>query len=363
MVNIPPTRTPSPTSHPSPASTVARTTRVLAVLAMAMAVTFGVAGQAQATWYPRSAYPAPARAYVTHPAGFSDSTMVVRTSSGLRCNVPLAAAAIPGTSVNVRKELAPLVKELMRRTEAMGYNIGANTWGYNCRYVRGSTTSISNHAYGRAIDINSESNPMSTTFQSNIPPAVVKMWINHGFYWGGHYSTRYDTMHFEYVGTLSQIGTFYRNLTGQPMPTPPAPCPSLTLGSYPTIKQGHTGTAVKVIQCQVGATPDGVFGAVTTSKVKTFQSSRGLVADGVVGPKTWTAALSKGTTPVLQQGSSGASVSRLQRSLRARGYTIAVDGSFGTSTRSTVIAYQKRVGLVGDGVVGAKTWSALQHGR
>ena len=335
--------------------------RLLAVLTMAMAVSLGVAGHAQATWYPRSAYPAPARAYVAHPAGFSDSTTVVKTSTGLRCSVPLAPASITGVTVNVRKELAPLVKELMRRTEAMGYDIGANTWGYNCRYVRGSTTTVSNHAYGRAIDINSESNPMSTTFQSNIPPAVVRMWINHGFYWGGHYSTRYDTMHFEYVGTLAQIPSFYSTLTGTPFPAPT--CPSLTLSSYPVIQQGSTGTSVKVLQCLVGVTPDGVFGSGTTSKVKTFQTSVGLVADGVVGPKTWTAALSKGTTPILQKGSTGTPVTRLQRALRARGYTLAVDGQFGDGTRTAVIAYQKSVALYADGVVGGDTWYALQHGK
>lgn len=361
---LPPSAAVPSSAATSPSPTTRRTTRLLAVLALAMAVTFGVAGQAQATWYPRSAYPAPARPYVTHPAGFSDSTMVVRTSSGLKCSVPLAPASITGVTVNVRKELAPLVKELMRRSEAMGYNIGSNTWGYNCRYVRGSTTTPSNHAYGRAVDLNSESNPMSTTFQSNIPPAVVRMWINHGFYWGGHYSTRYDTMHFEYVGTFAQIGTFYKNLTGSPITTPPTPtCPSLTLASYPSIKQGSTGTSVKVIQCLVGATPDGFFGSATTSKVKAFQSSVGLLADGVVGPKTWNAALSKGTTPVLQKGSTGSSVTRLQRALRARGHAITVDGQFGDGTRAAVIAYQKRVGLTADGIVGAKTWSALQHGK
>lgn len=357
--------TPTTTRSPRWGRQIGRSTVAIAI---AVALTLGLGGTAMAAWYSRSQYPAPVRAYVAHPAGFNDSTLVRRDSSrasGLNCDaVPRATASITGVNVSVRKELQPLFQELMRRTEAMGYDIGANTWGYNCRFVRGSTTTVSNHAYGRAIDINSESNPMSTTFQSNIPPAVVKMWIDHGFYWGGHYSTRYDTMHFEYVATLAEASTFYAKLTGKPIPTPTPTCPSLTLASYPTLQKGSTNAgAVKVIQCLVGATPDGIFGDATVAKVKAFQSSRGLTADGIVGRRTWTAALSKGTTPILQKGSTGAAVTRLQRTLRAAGYTISVDGVFGDGTRTQAIAYQKSRGLTGDGIVGAKTWAAMQAGR
>jgi peptidoglycan hydrolase-like protein with peptidoglycan-binding domain len=328
------------------------------------------AGAAEATWYKRSDYPEPKMAYVSHPAGFSDSTMVKKVGSGLSCNVPLAPAKIPGVTVQVRKELAPLVQELMTRTEAMGYDIGKNTWGYNCRFIRGSSTTPSNHAYGRAVDINSESNPMQSTFKSNIPPAVVKMWINHGFYWGGHYKSRPDAMHFEYVGTFANIGTYYKALTGQTVPTPPTPpkppvatCPSATLASYPTLKNKSTGTAVKVAQCALGVTSDGIFGSATHTAVVNFQRSKGLTADGIIGPKTWAALLSKGSQPTLKQGAKSGDVTRLQRSLRARGHTIAVDGVFGAGTASVVKAYQRQAGLVADGIVGAKTWTALQSGR
>lgn len=63
--------------------------------------------------------------------------------------------------------------------------------------------------------------------------------------------------------------------------------------------------------------------------------------------------------PVLRQGATGHPVRTLQRLLRARGFTLTVDGGFGPITRSKVIAFQRSRGLVADGVVGPLTWSKL----
>ena len=54
-----------------------------------------------------------------------------------------------------------------------------------------------------------------------------------------------------------------------------------------TIKRGSKGKAVKVWQIIVGATADGTFGSGTESKTKNWQASHGLIADGIVGPKSW----------------------------------------------------------------------------
>ena len=71
---------------------------------------------------------------------------------------------------------------------------------YNPRFIRGSTTVLSNHAFGTAFDINVEWNPLGAQ------PALrgskgcvfdlVPIAHRHGFYWGGHF-TRRDGMHFE----------------------------------------------------------------------------------------------------------------------------------------------------------------------
>lgn len=63
---------------------------------------------------------------------------------------------------------------------------------------------------------------------------------------------------------------------------------------------------------------------------------------------------------VLKQGSTGSQVRTMQTKLKNWGYyTGAVDGIFGPKTREAVIFFQRRNGLVPDGIVGAKTAAAL----
>jgi peptidoglycan hydrolase-like protein with peptidoglycan-binding domain len=57
----------------------------------------------------------------------------------------------------------------------------------------------------------------------------------------------------------------------------------------PTLRRGATGELVKQVQGKVGVKVDGDFGAKTEAAVRTFQRTHGLVPDGIVGPKTWTA--------------------------------------------------------------------------
>ncbi len=62
-----------------------------------------------------------------------------------------------------------------------------------------------------------------------------------------------------------------------------------------TFRQGSKGNCVKYIQTLVNyhdsrtadISIDGAFGAKTTTKVKTFQKTFGITADGIVGKKTW----------------------------------------------------------------------------
>jgi peptidoglycan hydrolase-like protein with peptidoglycan-binding domain len=61
----------------------------------------------------------------------------------------------------------------------------------------------------------------------------------------------------------------------------------------------------------------------------------------------------------LQQGSSGESVRETQTQLNTHGASIGVDGSFGPQTHGAVTAFQEKVGLETNGVVGPITAAAL----
>lgn len=55
------------------------------------------------------------------------------------------------------------------------------------------------------------------------------------------------------------------------------------------LKLGSKGQEVKELQDFLEITVDGDFGPGTEAAVKSWQSKNGLVADGIVGPKTWDA--------------------------------------------------------------------------
>ena len=70
-------------------------------------------------------------------------------------------------------------------------------------------------------------------------------------------------------------------------------------------------------------------------------------------------AFAAATLPVVQQGNTGTLVTTMQYLLRAHGYSLSVDGSFGPGTLSAVKSFQKAKGLSQDGIAGPNTWSKL----
>jgi hypothetical protein len=78
------------------------------------------------------------------------------------------------------------------------------------RFVRDSTTVLSNHAFGSAFDINAHWNRLGArpalVGERGCIRELVPIANRHGFYWGGHFGRRLDGMHFEIAHLQSRSG-------------------------------------------------------------------------------------------------------------------------------------------------------------
>ena len=174
-------------------------------------------------------------------------------------------------------------------------------------------------------------------------------------------------------------------------------------GNYASIRRGHRGARVKLLQDALNrlgyscGKADGIFGSGTYNALVRFQSAHGLGTDGVAGMKTLQAieaALNGGApglvtpSPVptavptaapvvtatpdvsgtwqapgitLRPGSKGTEVLSLQLRLRYLGWlTAEPNGVYGSETTAAVTAFQRRCGLTADGIAGPRTYARLK---
>ena len=109
---------------------------------------------------------------------------------------------------------------------------------------------------------------------------------------------------------------------------------------------------------------DGVAGPGTAGAIRAFQARAKLQVDGIAGIRTRTALGPLGRPllgrRMLRQGAVGWDVSVLQFLLRRSGaHSGGIDGRFGPVTRASLIRFQRRSGLVPDGVAGPTTLAVL----
>jgi peptidoglycan hydrolase-like protein with peptidoglycan-binding domain len=109
---------------------------------------------------------------------------------------------------------------------------------------------------------------------------------------------------------------------------------------------------------------NGVFDFETQIVVKAFQYQFFLEEDGIVGSYTWRTIYAGKPVdmPILQRGSRGEAVKKVQLALLNLGYyPRAIDGEFGSQTSEAVRTFQKDKKLSTDAIVGEKTWFALSQ--
>lgn len=87
-----------------------------------------------------------------------------------------------------------------------------------------------------------------------------------------------------------------------------------------------------------------------------YQFKRGLTVDGLKGPNTLNAC------PTVKKGAKGNVTRLIQERLNSVGFSLGVDGIFGTATYKAVKVFQRNRGLSQDGIVGKNTWNWLLKG-
>lgn len=92
-------------------------------------------------------------------------------------------------------------------------------WGWADRTIRGSITTVSNHASGTAMDLNAQAHPLGvrdsfTNGQELRITARLRRKYGGAIRWGGSYTNRPDEMHFELDCDRAEARALSRRLLG-----------------------------------------------------------------------------------------------------------------------------------------------------
>lgn len=126
-----------------------------------------------------------------------------------------------------------------------------------------------------------------------------------------------------------------------------------------TIKLNSTGDLVKVAQYlskykEINKATE-IFDNDFKSYIIKWQKNNKLDADGIIGKNTWTALSKKALVCSTNKNTTSVFTCAIQILIGG----IPVTGTFDTTTKEAVVAFQAARGLVVDGICGPKTWNAL----
>lgn len=234
---------------------------------------------------------------------------------------------IPGTKRKIRLRKGD-AGWLLRRVAAFidreVENIDEATqddWGYAERPIRGSTTTLSNHASGTAIDVNATKHGLGVTGTwSAAEKAKIHAHLKEYdgvIRWGEDYTGRKDGMHFEINKDAAAVAAVARKLRAKDSGVkPPAPKPaedkSIALSAVQYGARGgyfHSGqkealsdvTAVMRWCVRLGVITEDYYGGwqkalsaadwkrsgvLITETIKALQRRLKLTPDGIFGPVT-----------------------------------------------------------------------------
>lgn len=231
--------------------------------------------------------------------------MALRTTAQLRAlwgpdctpNSELVGFRFCGQVVWVHKLIVPALRQLDLVFRTHYYPV-RSAGSFNCRKITGGV-GLSLHAFGICIDINPDTNPyrtdkLVTDMSRELVQDAKNIMTRKGvrvWRWGGDFNDNnerddrvYDAMHWECVASPAELAAGFEDQF----------YPTRQISLWPTLALGSFGSAVKHLQTELAPytqsplVVDGQFGSKTDEAVRIYQGMHGLVADGIVGPQTWT---------------------------------------------------------------------------
>lgn len=240
--------------------------------------------------------------------------MTARSQNGWSANDRslIASFTVPGTSTRIalRKGncsvvLLDFLDWFNREIEPLDGGT-LDDWGYAERPIRGSTTTLSNHASGTAADMNAVRHGLGRvgTFTAAQTAKIrAKLAEYDGVLrWGGNYAGRKDEMHVEVNAGAAAVKREADRIRGNQEDDVVSKLDYLKLGSSDKGTPGWPVRACQSLLDVAGYFPDlpdelakdhrkrvcdGEFGPATEAAVRAIQKDRHLTVDGEVGPATW----------------------------------------------------------------------------
>lgn len=141
-----------------------------------------------------------------NPEAIAVSSAWVRENIvSVKIPLPDAAGKVVVRPVAFHKAGAEKLRALFEAWQADGLLSRVLTWdgSYAPRFIRGSRTTLSSHAWGSAFDINARWNALGVVPALLGKRGCVRELVERanelGFWWGGHFPGRKDGMHLELV--------------------------------------------------------------------------------------------------------------------------------------------------------------------
>ncbi len=177
--------------------------------------------------------------------------------------------------------LREVLSEVAREEPGIAGSLG-NMGMLCCRFVRGSTSSISNHSWGTAIDLTIDGK-LDVRGDSRAQRGLLRIhpiFNRHSWFWGAAFGTE-DSMHFEVSDQLIRTWAGDGLFGG-----------GNVKAVDDSLSVGDRGDDVADLQRRLGPltgldiVTDGLFGPATKAAIMEFQRRNGLKVDGIATSAT-----------------------------------------------------------------------------